>query len=64
MPTWANVKTGAIVRVGEVWATVLAVHPNVHDRAETGIDLWIGQGRSGKIVSIEVRPGDQVPTLG
>lgn len=66
--TWANVKLGAIVRAGEVWATVLSVQPHIHDRAETGVDLWVTDrgnpnGR-GKIVSLEVMPDDLVAFLG
>lgn len=62
--TWANVKLGATVRQGEGWATVLSVHPHVHDRAETGIDLWVRRGRSGEIIHIEVMPEDLVAVLG
>lgn len=62
--SWANVKLGAIVRRGEVWATVLALHPHIYDRAETGVDLWIsGAVGRGKILSVEVMPADLVSVL-
>lgn len=62
--TWGNVQVGAIVRAGDVWATVLALHPHIHDRAETGVDLWRANGKRGAIIFIEVRPDDPVAVLG
>lgn len=65
--TWRNVKPGAIVRQGEVWATVLAIVPHIHDRSGTGVDLWVSDGHSrtgrGKIISLEVKPDDPVHVI-